>query len=218
MSAFAPHRSPVEITNTGVFGVPMLARAIGYILTIGGFLGTAAAFVLTVEKIELLTDPDYVPTCSINPVLSCGSVMKTAQAEVFGFPNSLIGLIGFTAVTVIGLVVLTGVSLPRWFWLGLQTGTVFGVGFVHWLFVQSLYRIGALCPYCIVVWVVTITLFWYVTLYNLDRGHLPAPPPLRPAVAVLARYHTLALTLWLLILTSLIGEAFWTYWRTLLPN
>ena len=30
--------------------------------------------------------------------------------------------------------------------------------FMHWLIFQSLYRIGALCPYCMVVWAVTIPL------------------------------------------------------------
>jgi len=49
---------------------------------------------------------------------------------------------------------------------------------VHWLIFQSLYRIGALCPYCMVVWVVTITVFWNVTLHNLTREHLPVAAPL----------------------------------------
>ena len=47
-----------------------------------------------VEKIEILINPDYVPSCSLNPVLSCGSVMITPQASAFGFPNSLIGYRG----------------------------------------------------------------------------------------------------------------------------
>ncbi|MDT5250831.1 MAG: hypothetical protein QOJ28_3465, partial [Mycobacterium sp.] len=37
---------------------------------IAGVLGLTAAITLTVEKIELLIDPSYVPSCSINPVLS----------------------------------------------------------------------------------------------------------------------------------------------------
>ncbi|GLI00802.1 vitamin K epoxide reductase family protein [Phytohabitans aurantiacus] len=187
-------------------------RLIGGVLAAGGLLGGAAAFVLTVEKIALLRDPGYTPSCSINPILSCGSVMNTPQAEVFGFPNPLIGVALFPLVVATGVAVLGGVRLPRWWWLGLQAGTVFGVVLVHWLFAQSLYRIGALCPYCMVVWVVTIVLFSYVTLYNLDRGHLPAPRSLRSA----ARFHTAIPLGWLLILTVLIGERFWDYWRTLL--
>jgi hypothetical protein len=55
---------------------------------------------------------------------------------------------------------LAGVTLPRWVWLSLQAGAVFGLLFGHWLIFQSLYEIGALCPYCMVVWVVMITVFW----------------------------------------------------------
>jgi hypothetical protein len=75
------------------------------------------------------------------------------------------------------------------------------------------YRIGALCPYCMVVWVVTIVMFWYVTLHNLDRGHLPG---LRSGAATLVKLHTVVPVAWLLVLAALIGEHFWYYWRTLL--
>ena len=50
------------------------------------------------------------------------------------------------------------VFLPQWYWAGLTVGTVLGAVFVHWLIFQSLYRIGALCPYCMLVWSVTIPL------------------------------------------------------------
>jgi uncharacterized membrane protein len=188
-------------------------RLVGWVLTAGGLLGGLAAFVLVVEKIALLRDPGYTPSCSINPILSCGSVMNTSQAAVFGFPNPLLGVTLFPLVVATGVAVLGGVRLPRWWWLGLQAGTVFGIGLVHWLFVQSLYRIGALCPYCMVVWVVMVVVFSYTTLYNVDRGHLPVPESWR---SVITRLHTAIPLAWLLVLSALIGEAFWSYWRTLL--
>ena len=73
---------------------------------IAGIVGLAAAITLTVEKIEILINPDYVPSCSINPVLSCGSVMITPQASAFGFPNPLIGIVSFTVVLVTGVLAL----------------------------------------------------------------------------------------------------------------
>jgi uncharacterized membrane protein len=94
-----------------------------------------------VEKVALLKDPSYTPSCSINPILSCGSVMTTAQAEVFGFPNPLIGVAAFPVVAATGAAVLAGARLPRWWWLSLQAGALFGVVFVHWLFVQSVSEI-----------------------------------------------------------------------------
>ena len=195
--------------------LPVSERMLAWILVVCGAVGAAAAFVLIVEKIELLTDSAYVPSCSINPVLSCGSVMVTEQAAVFGFPNPLIGVATFPIVVTLGVVLLTGAALPRWVWLGLHGGTLFGVVFVHWLIVQSLYRIGALCPYCMVVWVVTIALFWYVTLHNLTCGYLPVPAGARRAVAAVTRVHTAVLLAWYLVIVALIGAEFWSYWRTL---
>jgi uncharacterized membrane protein len=61
---------------------------------------------------------------------------------------------GLAIVTTVGVVLLTGAGLPHWFWLGLQAGVTFGVVFVHWLIYQSLYVIGALCPYCMAAWAV----------------------------------------------------------------
>jgi uncharacterized membrane protein len=188
-------------------------RLIGGILTIGGLGGALAAFVLMVEKVALLQDPSYTPSCSINPILSCGSVMTTAQAEVFGFPNPLIGVAAFPVVAATGVAVLAGAGLPRWWWLALQAGALFGVVLVHWLFFQSLYRIGALCPYCMVVWILMILIFSYLTLHNAERGHLPAP---RRITGLLLAVHSTVPLLWLLILTALIGVRFADYWRTLL--
>ncbi len=60
-------------------------------LVVAGALGLTASLVLTIEKFSLLADPTYRPSCSINPVISCGSVMSSPQAEAFGFPNPLLG-------------------------------------------------------------------------------------------------------------------------------
>ncbi|RZQ62374.1 vitamin K epoxide reductase family protein [Amycolatopsis suaedae] len=183
----------------------MTGRLLPWILTIGGLIGLTAAGTLTVEKLALLREPDYIPTCSIDPVLSCGSIMSTPQAEVFGFPNPLLGIAGFAVVTTVGAALFAGARFARWFWLGLQAGTTLGVLFVHWLIYQSLYDIGALCPYCMVVWAVTIPVFWYTTLHNFGD---------RPGLRVLARYHTVVLLAWYLVIAAAVLQAFWTYWTT----
>ncbi|WP_017613101.1 vitamin K epoxide reductase family protein [Nocardiopsis salina] len=195
---------------------PVIGRALPWLLVAGGGTGLFAAAALLVEKMLVLDDPEHTPACSINPVLSCGSVMNTPQAEAFGVPNPLIGVAGFAVVMTVGAGMLAGARFARWFWWGLQAGTFFGAAFVHWLIFQSLYRIGALCPYCMVVWAVAVPLFWYVTLYNLREGHLRLPRALAPAAGVLARNHTVVLTLWFLGLGVLIWQAFQVYWTSLL--
>ncbi|WP_448415888.1 vitamin K epoxide reductase family protein [Mycolicibacterium sp. XJ1819] len=194
---------------TTSMGAPVGRASAVWVLT-AGVLGLAAALALTVEKIEILINPDYVPSCSINPVLSCGSVMITPQASVFGFPNSLIGVVAFSVVVVTGVLALARVELPRWYWAGLAIGALLGTVFVHWLIYQSLYRIGALCPYCMVVWAVTIPLLVVASSIAL-RAQVTR--------GVLAHLHTWrwSLTaLWFTGLVLLILVRFWDYWSTLL--
>ena len=213
--------SPAEPSTAGPAPEPERAalpftRLVPWLLLVAGALGTTAAFVLTVEKISLLSDAAYVPTCSINPVLNCGSIMRTDQAEAFGFPNSLIGLAAFPVLAATGAALLAGARLRRWYWLGLQAGATFGVVFIGWLVFQSLYRIGALCPYCMVVWAVVIPTFWYVTLYNLTHGNLGEHARGSRLTRMVVGNHAVILTVVYLSLVALIAERFWNYWSTLL--
>ncbi len=186
------------------------------LVTVLSAIGFIASFVLTLEKIELIKNPAYQAPCNINPLISCTSVMKTPQAEIFGFPNSLIGIAGFGIVLTVGMALLAGANFKSWFWLGLQSGTVFGIVFVHWLFFQSVYVIGALCPYCMVVWLVTIPIFLYTTLYNLKEGHITPPRALDGLVDIAQRYHASILVLWYLAIIGAILIHFWHYWSTLI--
>jgi uncharacterized membrane protein len=195
-----------------------LPRALPWLLLLGGGVGFLAAFILTVEKIALSADPTYQPSCSINPVLSCGSVMTTPQASAFGFPNSLIGIGGFAVVAATGAALLAGARLRGWYWAGLQVGVAFGAVFVHWLIAQSLYRIGALCPYCLVAWAVTIPVFWYVTLRNLNALGDRLPGPLRQATRRMSAVHAVLLTGWFLLVTSLALQRFWDFWVAAMPG
>lgn len=190
----------------------LLARTLPLIVGVCGAIGLAAALTLTVEKFELATNPGYTPTCSINPIVNCGSVMDTPQASVFGFPNSLLGIAGFAAL--LAVAVMMGRRPALWVMAGLQIGLTAAVVFVHWLIVQSLYRIDALCPYCMAVWVVVVVAFWYVSLRNAD--HYCPPGPLRRALDVVLTVHALGPVLWVLAVISLITERFWWYWSTLM--
>lgn len=189
-------------------------RVLPWLLTLGGALGLLAAFVLTVERIEILLDPSYRPSCSLNPVLSCGSVMTTEQAAVLGFPNPLLGIGAFTVVLTTGVALLAGARFPTWYWGGLLAGSAAGVLFVHRLIVASLYEIGALCPYCMAVWAVTVPVFWYVALAVLHRA-AGRGGAARRGYAVLAPYHAVPVVLWFLTVAGLALHRFWDFWSTL---
>lgn len=189
-----------------------LAKALPWLLIVCGTIGVIAAAIITIEKIHLLTDPSFVPSCDLNPVISCGSVMASDQSNAFGFPNPLIGLVGFPVLITTGVMLLMGAKPKRWYMIALQIGTIFGIGFVHWLFFQSTYRIGALCPYCIAVWIATITAFWYVLLYNIETGTIALRGRAAQAAAFARKHHLDILLFWLLVIFVLIMKRFWYYY------
>lgn len=193
-----------------------LTSVLPWLLIVCGAIGLVAAFIIMVEKIHLLQDPAFVPSCDLNPVVSCGSVMASDQSNAFGFPNPIIGLVAFPVVITTGVLLLSGVKLRRLYMLGLLAGTIFGLGFVHWLFFQSVYRIGALCPYCIAVWIATITTFWYVLLYSIQENIFRLPHKLKRAGEFIRRHHLDILVFWFLVIFALILKRFWYYYGPIL--
>jgi uncharacterized membrane protein len=191
-------------------------RRLAWGLTVGGLVGFVASAVLLIERIKLAQDTAYVPSCSINPILSCGSVMESAQASLLGFPNPIIGVAAFPVVVTTGIAVLAGAQLARWYWIGLQVAASAALALVAWLAFQSLYRIGALCPYCMIVWSVVIPIFWYVTLRNLTRGAVGQRLQHSGAATFLREWHAPLLLVPFVLLVGLIAERFWSYWSTLL--
>lgn len=189
-------------------------RVLPWFLLVFGLIGGLASFVLTWEKVELLKDPNYVPSCSFNPVLSCGSVMDTPQASLFGFPNSLLGIVGFAMVVATGAAMLAGARMAAWYWMTLWAGLTAAVVMVHWLIYQSLYSIGALCPYCMVVWVTTIPLWWWVTLRNVN--YLATSPSTQGVARFLRKTSLVPPIVWAMIIVTMIADRFWYYWETLL--
>ena len=192
---------------------PAAPRRLAVLLLVAGVVGLAAAFELAVEKFRLLENPLYVPPCTLGETVDCTQVMRSAQAEAFGFPNPFMGIAGFGGLTATGLILLTGERLTRPYWLIVQAGLTFAVVFVHWLMFQTLYRIGALCPYCMAVWAVTIPAFWYVTLHNA-RALSSRPGSAGTVVAFATRNHGIVLTVWLLLIAALVVERFWAPWTS----
>lgn len=206
---------PVESPGDSVAPVargPWVAPLSAWWVLVAGVVGLIASVTLTAEKFKALLDSSYVPSCNLNPVLSCGSVMATPQASLLGFPNPVIGIGAFTVVVVTGVLAVTKVALPQWYWIGMAVATLVGAGFVHWLIFQSLYRIGALCPYCMVVWSVTIPLL--VVVAFIAVGPMSA---IRGGTAArsLYRWRWSITALWFTAVILMILTRFWDYWSTL---
>ncbi|WP_405998846.1 vitamin K epoxide reductase family protein [Streptomyces sp. NBC_00829] len=184
-------------------------RAFAFLLVITGAAGLLASWVITIDKIKLAEDPTFTPGCSLNPVVSCGNIMKSDQAQAFGFPNPLLGLVAYSMVIAIGVALLAGARYRRWYWLGLNAGCLFGVGFCTWLQYQSLYNINALCLWCSLAWVATIVMFCYVTGHNIKHRAIKVPEGLR---RTLMEFHWMPPVLWIGIIGMLILTRWWDFW------
>jgi uncharacterized membrane protein len=142
--------------------------------------------------------------------------MSTPQSEVFGFPNSMLGIIGFTAVAVTGFAILAGAQFNRRYWLALNFGALLATIFVGWFMYQSIFVLKTLCPYCMTSWVATLPIFWYTTLYNLRRGHIATPARLKKIVTFAQVHHADILFTVFLVIIAVILKQFWYYWETVL--
>lgn len=142
-------------------------RAFALWLIIAGVIGLIAAFALTVEKFHLLINPHESLGCDISPLVQCSANLDSPQGAVFGFPNPLLGLMGWVAPIAVGVAMLAGARFARWFWWLFWLGMTFAISLVIWLISQSIFVLGTLCPWCMVTWSVTIPTFFAVSVHML---------------------------------------------------
>jgi len=173
-------------------------------MLVGAVAGFFASFVLTIDKIKLLKDSQFVPSCNISETLNCKSVMLSEQAEVFGFPNSLIGVGAFAVFVAVGVALLAGIRFPAWFWQFALIGTATAAFFCHWLAYQTTFVIGALCPYCMVAWSGTLLILSSI-IQEMLRPRIESESEESASVAKISRAMPLFHTLWV---AMLIGSAF----------
>lgn len=178
-------------------------RGFGLFIIVAGFIAWISAGILVLERIALYKDPGYTTSCDINPWISCGTVMKSEQAGILGFPNPFFGIVCFAVVIAIGFALLAGAkNLQRWFWLSFQLGVTAALGLVIWFWSQALYEINALCPYCMVVWAMVIPLFVFTTARNVLTGVIPAGAGVKKFFREWSWIVTAIL--WLLVIASII--------------
>lgn len=148
-------------------GAPVRYRGTYIEMLVSSLIGLIASLVLSIEAIALAENPFADLNCDINAVLSCGTVGASWQASLLGFPNAYLGLIAEPVVITIAVAALGGVRFPRWFMLSAQVVYFIGFAFAYWLFYQSYFVIGALCPWCLTITVTTTLVFVSMTRVNL---------------------------------------------------
>jgi uncharacterized membrane protein len=142
-------------------------------MLVTGIVGIGASFALILDKLALLENPDAPLSCNFSVLIGCGTNLNSAQGEVFGFPNPLLGLVFWSAVVTAGVAMLAGGRFASWFWALLGAGVVGAFAFVVWFVAQSIFVLRVLCPWCLVTWAVTIPLFLVVVLHGMQSATAP---------------------------------------------
>lgn len=148
-------------------------------MLIGATLSLIASFVLSVESLQLAKNPDAALSCSVNVVLNCATVAKHPTAEMLGFPNSFFGMIAEPIVITVAIAGLAGIRFPRGFMVAAQIGYSIGLIYALVLFGISFFVIQALCPWCLLVTLTTLLVWFALTRYNIRENNLFLPDKLQ---------------------------------------
>lgn len=148
-------------------------------MLVGSVLSLVASFVLSTEAVELARNPNADLPCSINVVLNCATVNNHPTGAMFGFPNSFLGMMAEPVVITVAIAGLSGVVFGRRFMFAAQIGYTLGFIFALVLFYISFAIIQALCPWCLLVTLTTILVWFAITRYNIRENNLYLPKKLQ---------------------------------------
>lgn len=178
-------------------------------MLVGAALSLLAAFVLSVESYHLAKDPNTQLSCSVNVILNCATVAKHPSADMFGFPNSYFGMIAEPIVITVAIAGLAGIRFPRKFMLAAQVGYTLGLVYALYLLSISYFVIQALCPWCLLVTLTTILVWFAITRYNIREDNLFLPKGMQKYLErfIKTDYDKLAMfSLIALIVVAILGK------------
>jgi uncharacterized membrane protein len=186
-------------------------HAFALLIIFFAMLGFIAAFTLSVEKLEILANPNKVLPCDVNGVFNCGTVMKSAYASVFGIPWSFFGVAGYPAVLLFGLVLFEKIKYSRWLSILITLG---GLGafilstYFIWL---SAYVIGVFCPWCLLSAISSTAIFFLILTVNLKENNyeLPEEQAIFFQRKIRAGWNTLFTLIWFI---GMILFAYFPFW------
>jgi uncharacterized membrane protein len=141
-------------------------------MLVGSILSLISSFVLSNDAVELAKNSHAALSCSVNLVVNCASVALHPTAHLFGFPNSFIGMMSEPVVITVAIAGLAGVQFPRFFRFVAQIVYTLGLIFALTLLYISMFVIGALCPWCLLVTLTTILVWFAITRYNIRENNL----------------------------------------------
>lgn len=192
-------------------------RISAWVLFASAVYGLVASFALTQDRLALLKDPSIVPACTINPIISCSAAMNSAQAEMFGIPNSIFGIAIYSVLLATSVFILYKTKFAKFIWYYMLAAAVLGTAFMHYLLIESIFFLHIICPWCFGIWLSTPLIFMSVVrLFSKTQHSESSPKALRATVGFIERHGTLILVSWYMILVILLVVTFHEFLASLL--
>jgi uncharacterized membrane protein len=158
-------------------------------MLISSLLSLTASLVLSVDAITLAKNSGAKLSCDINAIVSCGKVAASWQSNLLGFPNAYLGLILEPMIILIAVLGLTRMKFPKPFMKTALVGYGAGLLFAFWLLSQSYFVIKAFCPWCLLVTISTVTVFFSMLRINLLENTLNLKDALYEKISGLLLNH-----------------------------
>lgn len=159
---------------TRVTAVPVslsAARASACSWIVIGAIGWTVSFLLYLEYVGQLTGAESLVSCQLSVVVTRGPNLLSPGGSLLGFSNSIVGIVLFLGPVYAGVTSLaSNGGQRRWYWRTCLVFIAAAYVFVHVLAYRSIYEYGSLCPWCMIVWLVTIPLFWVTLGWGASRG------------------------------------------------
>jgi hypothetical protein len=116
------------------------------------------------------------------------------------------------------VLLIAGGKFASWLWHIASVVAFFGFLGVLYLAYQSFFELNTLCPWCMVVWVVSVPVFMGIISYDI-RNNINFKK-LKPALAKFLRFiekeNVLIMFVLLMVYVLLVLTRFWDYWSSLL--
>lgn len=189
-------------------------RGFAAMLTLLTALGTFASVQLILAEIELLENPGGRLSCDLNPLIGCGTFLTRWESGVLGFPNSVLGTVGFAGMLALALALLADSRLGRWVWRAMVAWTWGALVFVLWFMSVSFFSVHSLCPWCLVIWLVTIPIVIHVNARAVQGGHVSYSGAVDRVLVADRRILTVVAYA---LLAAAIIWAYWDKWVFVLP-
>lgn len=162
------------------------SRAVAILFIVLGLAGWIVSFLLYLEYTGQLMGTEPLISCQLSVVVTCGPNLLSPGGNLLGFSNSILGITLFLGPVFAGVSALaTPGGMRAWYWRTFGIFVLGGFALVHFFAWRSIYEYGSLCPWCMIVWLVTIPLFW-VTLGWQFRDGVWGKAPERLGAAILS--------------------------------